>query len=56
MQKKLYDIETKTKNTYDFDETVRRLEQMNKFVLVNQYNEQENKINDMMGNINGLKD
>lgn len=24
-QKKLYDIETKTKNTYDFDETVIKL-------------------------------
>jgi hypothetical protein len=35
--KKIYDLETKTKNTYDFDETVRRLEGLNKFITTQTY-------------------
>ena len=36
-QKKMYAIEQKTKNMYDFEETVHRLEKLNKFVLKRQY-------------------
>ena len=35
----MYAIEAKTKNMFDFDETVRRLEALNKFVPVESFEE-----------------
>ncbi len=55
IKKKLYDIETKTKNTYDFDETVKKLESIDKFVMKGSFVEQSAKINEISGQINGLK-
>ncbi len=33
----MYAIEEKTKNMYDFEETTRRMEELNKFVLLTNY-------------------
>jgi hypothetical protein len=45
MQKKMYGIEAKTKNMFDFDETARRLQTLGCFVLNTQFEQQngENK-------------
>jgi hypothetical protein len=55
IQKKIYDIETKTKNTYDFDETVKKLEEIDKFVIKGKFIEQSAKIDEISGEINGFK-
>jgi hypothetical protein len=36
----MYAIEEKTRNMFDFEETVRRIENMNKFVLLDDFNDQ----------------
>ena len=33
----MYEVQEKTKNMFDFDETVRRLELLDKFVLVSKF-------------------
>lgn len=45
MQKKMYGIEAKTKNMFDFDETARRLQILGCFVQTVQFEQQnvENK-------------
>lgn len=55
IKKKIYDIETKTKNTYDFDETVKKLEEIDKFVIKGKFIEQSTKIDEISGQINGFK-
>ena len=44
MQKKMYAIEEKTKNMFSFEDTVIKLDGLNKFITVKAYEQRESKM------------
>ena len=52
----MYGIEEKTKNMFDFTETVRRLEELDKFVLITAFEENKNEIHSRIDNVWRLKE
>ena len=40
----MYEVQEKTKNMFDFDETVRRLELLDKFVLVSKFDSNRTEV------------
>jgi hypothetical protein len=44
MQKRMYGIEEKTKNMFAFEDTVSKLEALDKFVTIKQFKEAESQL------------